>query len=498
MPTFVWTDLMDARLKSHDPTLDARSASKAKPLNWGRAPRMNPLETLMWRLEADPHLREPVCALEILDREPDWDRFRSAADWSTRMVSRCRQKVVEPALGFGNPVWVNDPEFDLDYHVTRIGLRNDGGWGPLMKATAKAAMTPFDRARSPWESTLFTGLPGGRAAHLLKMHHSVSDGLGGIQLLGQLHSRSRQANPRKPQPAIPEPERSSSVGLLMQQLRRDASAIRSSVRDALEATKQLAHPLETAKQALAFARSLRRVAANPSAEGSPLLASRSLSLRFHILDVELIDLKGAAKAVGASVNDAFVAALLGAFRRYHEAMDAPIESMPVAIPISVRNSKDAAGGNRFVGARFSAMVSERDPTARMHAIHEIVGQLRQEPAIDAMSMLAPVLTHLPGALLASAVGHLMKHNDLQASSVMGLREEVYLAGAKIERAYGFGPRPGCASMITLVTHGQTCCVAANVDPAAVTDGELFVRCLQEGFSEVLSLNPNARAPVVYA
>ncbi len=479
-------------------TPDAPAASAAEPLDWGREPRMNPLETLMWRLEADPHLREPVCTLEILDRVPDWDRFLAAADWSTRMVPRCRQKVAEPALGFGNPVWVNDPEFDLDYHVNRVGLPEVGGWTAVLKAAAKAAMTPFDRARSPWESILFTGLPGGKAAHLLKLHHSVSDGLGGVQLLGLLHSRSRQTNPSKPQPALLPPEQSSSVNLLMQQLRRDALAVPATLRQAAEATKELVHPLKTARRALAFGRSLRRMAVKPLADGSPLLASRSLSLRFHILDINLVDLKVAAKSAGASLNDAFVAGLLGAYRLYHEAKGVSVGAIPVAIPISVRRRNDAKGGNRFVGARFSAVVSERDPRARMHAIHGIVDQLRNEPAIDAMSMLAPVLTHLPGALLAPAVGHLMKQNDLQASCVPGLRDEVYLAGAKIERAYGFGPRPGCAAMISLVSHGPICCVAANVDPAAITDPELFESCLKAGFEEVLSLNPQARAPVTYS
>ena len=489
---------MTPRTNPAESTRPSSAALPAEPLDWGRAPRMNPLETLMWRLEADPHLREPVCTLEILDREPDWKRFLAAADWSTRMVPRCRQKVAEPALGFGNPVWVNDPEFDLDYHVSQIGLPAGGGWPALLKAAAKAAMTPFDRARSPWESILFTGLPGGRAAHLLKLHHSVSDGLGGVQLLAQLHSRSRQANPSKPQPAPLRPQRSSAIGLLMQQLRRDALAIPTTLRHAFEATKELAHPWEATKRAVAFGRSLRRVTAGPNAPGSPLLASRSLSLRFHILDVDLADLKVAAKSVGASINDAFVAALLGTYRMYHEAKGAPIRAMPMAIPISVRRSHDAQGGNRFVGARFAGLVDERDPRARMLAIHEVVNQLRREPAIDAMSMLAPVLTHLPGGLLAPVVGHLMKQNDLQASCVPGLRDEYYLAGAKIERAYGFGPRPGCASMITLVSHGTTCCVAANVDPAAVSDPELFADCLKEGFAEVLSLNPHARVPVVYA
>jgi diacylglycerol O-acyltransferase len=86
-------------------------------------------------------------------------------------------------------------------------------------------------------------------------------------------------------------------------------------------------------------------------------------------------------------------------------------------------------------------------------------------------------------------------NDLQTSNVPGIREDVYLAGARIERSYGFGPLPGCAAMITLVSHGDTCCIAANVDPAAVTEIDLFAECLSRGFSEVVALHPGSRAPV---
>jgi hypothetical protein len=94
-------------------------------------------------------------------------------------------------------------------------------------------------------------------------------------------------------------------------------------------------------------------------------------------------------------------------------------------------------------------------------------------------------------LISQVTGSLTKANDLQASNVPGIREPVFIAGARIERMYGFGPLPGCASMVTLVTHGQTCCIGVNVDPAAVTEPDRFARCLGEGFEEVLGLHPDA-------
>ncbi len=465
------------------------------PLPWGEAREMNALEALMWRAEVDPRLRSTICGLEILDCVPEWDRFLAACDWGTRMAPRFRQKVVEPALGIGHPCWVSDPDFDLHYHVRRVALPEGGGHSALLEACQQIAMTPFDPARSPWEAVLFEGLPGGKAAFLLKMHHSTTDGMGSVQLFSQLHSRTRETNPSKPQPPPPPPERATPAGLLLEQLGRDARALPGLLGDALGAAGRLLRPVSTARETWRFGNSLARVLADPDAEGSPLLASRSLSWRFLALDVAFADLRAAAKSVGSSVNDAFLAALLGAFRLYHEKLGQPIEKIPLAIPISVRTDDDDAGGNRFVGARFAAPVGIADPVERMAALREMVRSVRGEAALDGMSLLAPALARLPSPLLTALAGSLTATNDLQASNVPGIREDVYLAGAKIERSYGFGPLPGCAAMVTLVSHGGTCCIAANVDPAAVTDLDLFADCLARGFSEVLSLHPGSRPPV---
>jgi hypothetical protein len=212
-----------------------------------------------------------------------------------------------------------------------------------------------------------------------------------------------------------------------------------------------------------------------------------MSWRYLALDVEFADLRAASKSAGATLNDAYLAALLAALRLYHEQLGTPVEAVPIAIPISVRRQDDAAGGNQFTGARLAGPVAITDPIARMRAIGERVKRARSEPAINGIGFIAPVLARLPSAAVSDFVGSLTATNDLQASNVPGIREDVYLAGAKIERMYGFGPLPGCACMVTLVTHGSTCCVGVNVDPAAVTDIDRFAGCLRAGFEEVLAL-----------
>ena len=464
---------------------------------WGAERHMNGLEAMMWRAEADPRLRSTILAVEILDQVPEWERLLAAHDWATRMVPRFRQKVFEPLLGLGAPTWVVDEDFDLHYHVRRVALPDGAGLSEVFRLAEQFAMTAFDRARSPWEAMLVEGLPDGRAAYLLKLHHSTTDGLGAVQLLSGLHSRQREHDRSKPQPQPPPPERASETQALWAQASRDAAGLARALQaGTARAVGVAGAPGRSLRDALRFGSSLRRVMADPDAEGSPLLRERSLSWRFLAMDVAFADLRGAGKAAGGSLNDAYVAALLGAFRRYHEELGQPIEVMPMAMPVSVRREGDSAGGNRFAGARFAGPVGIVDPAKRIRAVGELVRSFRSEPALDGLGILAPALARLPGPMIARLAGGLTKGNDLQASNVPGIREDVYVAGGRVERSYPFGPLPGTAAMITLVSHGDGCCIGANVDPAAITDLEGFGACLVDGFAEVLALAPHDAAPPV--
>lgn len=470
------------------------------PLDWGSGDEMNAFEALMWRAEADRTLRSPVVAIEQLDVVPDWERFRAAHEWAVRMVPRFRQRVVEAPLGLGAPRWTVDPDFDLRFHVRRQRLPEGGGWAELLDAAAQVAMTPFDRTRPPWEAVLFEGLPDGRAAYVLKMHHSATDGMGALQLLSQLHAKTRDPNPNKPQPAFEPSDAITSLDALMHQVRGDVEAVPGVLREAGSgALRALKDPVGTLGEATRYGLSLRRMLTPPEAQGSPLLAKRSMSWRFAALDVPFPDLKAAGKSVGGSINDTYLAALLGGYRLYHEAMKVPVvDAIPLAIPISVRQTGDKSGGNKIASARISGPMGTVDPRARIEEVRSLILSARAEPAVNMIGLMSPALARLPGSVIAQLAGPMTKGNDLQASNVPGIGTEVYLAGARIERMYPYAPLPGCAAMITLVTHGDTGCVGVNYDAAAFTEPELFIQSLLDGFSEVLALLPNAAKPVTRA
>jgi hypothetical protein len=319
-----------------------------------------------------------------------------------------------------------------------------------------------------------------------------------MQLLTKVHSRTAEPTLNKPTPSGGPPPEVSSLDALWRQVRDDASAGPALAR-ALggEALRVARDPLKAVREGTEFALSMRRVVDPAVGPGDPLLSGRGLGMRLATMDVPFRDFRAAAKAGGGTVNDAYIAALLGGYRRYHEAMGAPmVDTVPTGFPISVRKAGDSEGGNHIVSARIAGPVAERDPVLRIARIRELVQAARTERAINVMNEVAPAMSRLPAGLVAKLAGPMTTGNDLMASNVPGIGDGYYLAGARVERFFGYG-RSGSAALITFISHGDSGCVGVGMDPAAITEPELFVDCIADGFIEVLALNPGSGAPKRY-
>jgi len=188
----------------------------------------------------------------------------------------------------------------------------------------------------------------------------------------------------------------------------------------------------------------------------------------------------------ASVNDAYLAALCGGLGRYHEMLGVPVDSLPLALPVSLRTGDDPASGNRFTGVTIAAPVGESDPVERMRQVREQVIARRSEPAIDVISRLAPVLTLLPDETLYEVFERITPA-DVQASNVPGYAQETFLAGARVDRQYGLGPLPRVGMMAVLISRAGTCTVAFRYDTASFTSADQLEKCLQAGFDEIVEL-----------
>ncbi|HWC37756.1 MAG TPA: wax ester/triacylglycerol synthase domain-containing protein, partial [Acidimicrobiales bacterium] len=150
-------------------------------------------EALMLTVERDPILRSSFLNLTLLDRAPDYERFRVRMAGAIRGLPRLRQRVELAQLPLTPPEWVDDPDFDLGYHLRRVALPAPGTDRQLLDLGAQWLQDPFDPRRPLWQMTIVEGLSGGRAALLAKLHHTVTDGVGGVRLSSSFIDLSRDA-----------------------------------------------------------------------------------------------------------------------------------------------------------------------------------------------------------------------------------------------------------------------------------------------------------------
>ncbi len=218
---------------------------------------------------------------------------------------------------------------------------------------------------------------------------------------------------------------------------------------------------------------------------SPLFAGRSLSHRYDVLEIGLDDLRRAGKSVGGTLNDAFLAGLLGGVRIYHDRHGQPIDTLGMGFAISTRRPDDPMESNRFTDVVIAAPVGIVGARDRIEQVRSQVLAVRAEPALAVSDSMVPVMSILPTPLLASVFGG--AGGDVNASNLPGPPIPLYMAGAAVERLFGFGPLVGCAMIVGLISVMGTCCIGINSDPAAIPDPDVLVECLREGFEEVLSL-----------
>jgi diacylglycerol O-acyltransferase len=458
-------------------------------------PRMSDSDALMWTIEKDPLLRSTITAVSLLDGPIERTRFTEKVDRASRVIPRLRQRVVGNPYSLAPPRWEVDPNFDLHYHLRSLHLGGTGSERQLLELAEWVGMQGFDRARPLWELYLVDGLAEGRSALVQKLHHAITDGVGSIQIALSLFDLEREPTDEPPMPDAPVARVFGALdrlvdgaghvgrrrmGLLQRSVGAAGGVVRSVVGD----------PASAARQAVETARSVGRLVAPATAPLSPVMIQRSLSVRFSTLVLPLADLRAAAKAADGKLNDAFVAAVAGGLRRYHEAQGAPVEQLRMTMPINVRTeATEGVAGNQFVPARFPVPVGILDPVELMAAIRALVTTQRGEPALALTQPLAGVLNRLPTTVTTGVFGGMLKGVDFVTSNVPGAPVPLFAAGAQIVQQFPFGPLSGAAANVTLLSWLDQVCVGVNVDPAAVTDPEAFHACLAEGFDEVLAAAP---------
>ena len=410
-----------------------------------------------------------------------------------------RQKLVRVPFDLDYPYWIEDSEFDLEYHVRHVALPRPGDWRQLCIQAARIFARPLDLSRPPWEFTVIEGLdnvPGvspGSFAMVTKVHHSAIDGMSGIDLLDALHTlEAHTPPPNEPDMWKPE-DMPNPIALL--------------AKGWLHAITNPAKQIEAFARAVpGLARTIRAIAAKDISVSGEMLAPRS---RFNAVispnrvvegrSVALADIKAIrALAPGAKVNDVFLAIVGGAMRKYLLSKnDLPEKTLTAMAPISVR-SKDEKGD---MGNQVAAMIAPlgthiADPAERLRYVHsQTTNSKAMTDALGARNMteiskVSPALFMALGAQLYTRLGLANRVGPpftTVVTNVPGPPVPIYSTGARLESMMGLlcltdglGLGHVVQSYVKEATIAFTACRKLLPDP------EFYSQCIQDSFDELLA------------
>jgi WS/DGAT/MGAT family acyltransferase len=437
------------------------------------------------------------------------------------------QKLVTIPLGLDHPYWIEDPDFDIDFHVREIGLAPPGSYHQLAEQVARIMARPLDRSRPLWELYLIHGLQGGHAAMLTKFHHSAIDGVSGNEVLAVLldrHPEGREIPPperdRAPQPA---PSDLKLLGQALLRLPRRPLAVASSVPGAVGNLDALPGVQRIPGMRLIRRTALRAAALMPgSSAGDAALEAPHTSAprtrfngritphrRLAIGSLPLDTVKAVKNELGVTVNDVIVALCASMLRAWlQERGELPDEPLVAMVPVSVRTEEEAGTFGNRVSAMFVPIpTNEPQPRRRIERTHEVLAVAKERHNATPAELMQDATQFVPPALMSAAsrvtMGLLARAPvppvlNLVISNVPGPREPLYLAGARMLAYYPVSTIvDGVGLNITVISYLD------HIDVGIIGDREQLedpwpmlegMRAALEEFKDLLGEQAAAAAP----
>jgi len=431
-------------------------------------------------------------ALRTPDGGLDAGLYKHATESLLHRVPRYRQKLMwVPIQNW--PVWVDDPHFNLDYHIRHTALPRPGGDEQLRRLVARIGAQQLDRSRPLWETWVVEGLQGDRFAVIMKLHHCMIDGIAGMALTQITLSPKPDYEIHEAPRFVPHTAPSGRE-LLRDSLVRWASLPFQVVRGWQHFRRHTAHltrELRFRAQALA---DVLRIAVQ-TVPGTPLNGSIGPHRRFDWLSMPLGHFKAVSKALDCTVNDVVLATVTGAVREFLMSRGVrPDETdFRVSAPVNVR-SKAERGliGNRASTWFVDLPIGEADPRKRLQAIHQATQdrkKSKQALGLDMMNTLAEwtpsVLLSLSMHAVSFAVNMHVFGVNMYVTNIPGPQMPLYLLGAKMLEMYPWAPlAPGVGLSVGLISYNGKMCWGFNADSELVPDLRKFVAMIDASFQEL--------------
>ncbi|MCL2418135.1 MAG: wax ester/triacylglycerol synthase family O-acyltransferase [Conexibacteraceae bacterium] len=469
--------------------------------------RLSGLDTSFLHLEhGAAHMHVGACA--IFDGPaPAYDDLVAAVEARLHLVPRYRQRLAFVPLEQGRPVWVDDPQFRLPFHVRHTSLPKPGSDVQLKRLAGRVFSQALDRSRPLWEIWLVEGFSDGRFALISKTHHALVDGISGVDIASVIFDSAPDPAPvgPPPRPWAPRPLPTPA------QLLADALIERTTVpgeftrgiRALLRAPR---HALGSAGAALGIAgafgglRTLSRSSAEP-APRSPFNVQIGPHRRFTWVDAQLAEFREVKDALGGTVNDVVLAAVagaLGAYMRRHElATDGLV--LKALVPVSVRaDGEQGALGNRIAAMWAPLPIGIEDPGERLAVISDAMAELKQSGQAVGAQTLAELSGFASPTLVAQAARLQARQRlfNLVVTNVPGPQTPLYVLGRRMRAAYPLVPLAANTTVaIAVISYDGGLDFGLNADYDGLPDLELLaedLRAATQALAELAHSNRHAR------
>ncbi len=386
--------------------------------------------------EGDSSHMHVGAAIMVEGPAPPFDEFLDNIRGRLHLVPRYRQKLAFPPGETGRPLWVDDPTFNLEYHVRHTALPHPGSEEQLFRLAARAVSQQLDRSKPLWEMWLVEGLQDGRFALISKTHHALVDGVAGVDLATVLFDLTPDPSPPSTDLEPWQPHAEPTPAELI------ANGVRGAVTGALEigvrALRRATRPgesIEVAREAVEGVGEIVWAGLNPAPD-SPLNVEIGPHRRYSVVRTELEDFKRVKNTFGGTVNDVLLTVVSGALREWHRSRGVRTEGMELRalVPVSIRTKDEHHQlGNRIAVMRGPLPLYIKDPVARLRFVKQSMDGLKESKQAVGAEVLTGVQQLAPPTVLAQAsrLNFSTRLFNLIVTNVPGPQFPLYVLGRRL-------------------------------------------------------------------
>lgn len=422
---------------------------------------------------------------------PAFQDFADHVRGRLHLVPRYRQKLAFPPLETGRPMWVDDPSFNLEYHLRHTGLPEPGSEDQLRALAARIHSQQLDRTKPLWEMWLVQGLEDGRWGLISKTHHAVVDGVAGVDLATVLFDLEPVPPPipHEGEPWVPQPE-PSGASMAARGIRGLVQLPFDVAGRALSAARRPSAALHAAREAAEGVAEVAWAGLNPAPE-TPLNVPIGPHRRFAMVRCELADFKLVKNAFGGTVNDVVLATVAGGLRRWLQSRGVRTDGLELRalVPVSIRAADEHGhAGNRLAVMRGPLPVYIEDPVVRLEAVRKAMDGLKESKQAVGAEVLTSVQNLAPPTILAQAsrMNFSTRLFNLLVTNVPGPQFPLYALGRELQELFPVAFLPdNHALAIAIISYNGGIDFGLLGDYDAMPDLDQFATFLDDARQELV-------------